>query len=327
MLPDGRQQTTVLPVHRLRAPVDDDAETGDLSTVSAGRLPARGGPRAARQREPEPDAGRQYHRAHALGRRLGCHHDRQEPCDDLFELLGYHIKANPKYGSEKKGQPTTYYLSAAPEPIRINCEYYYVDVVLSPDPNVFGHTNAVAGLNKGGVLVMQSDAGSPEEFWQSIPDRYRKTIIENEIRVFYLDAFKIARDEATDPELQLRMQGIAFQGAFFATSPLLEKHGLSETQLLEAIRDQLQHKFGSKGARVVEDNMRVVRRGFEEIYRGNRQDLGEASTKGNGQLPIPVMVKREPQSASASSDIHRFWAQTGSMYAPGQGESFPPIRS
>jgi hypothetical protein len=41
----------------------------------------------------------------------------------LFDLLDYNIKANPKYGSEKKGQPTTYYLSAAPEPIRITCEY------------------------------------------------------------------------------------------------------------------------------------------------------------------------------------------------------------
>jgi pyruvate-ferredoxin/flavodoxin oxidoreductase len=61
----------------------------------------------------------------------------------LYDLLGYDIKANPKYGSEKKGQPTTYYLSAAPEPIRINCEYFYVDVVLSPDPNVFQHTNAL----------------------------------------------------------------------------------------------------------------------------------------------------------------------------------------
>jgi len=66
----------------------------------------------------------------------------------LFDLLGYHIKANPKYGSEKKGQPTTYYLSAAPEPIKINCEYFYVDVVLSPDPNVFNHTNALAGLKE-----------------------------------------------------------------------------------------------------------------------------------------------------------------------------------
>jgi pyruvate-ferredoxin/flavodoxin oxidoreductase len=243
----------------------------------------------------------------------------------LFDLLGYHVKANPKYGSEKKGQPTSYYLSAAPEPIRINCEYYYVDVVLSPDPNVFGHTNALAGLNKGGVLVMQSDAKSPEAFWQSIPARYRKTIIENDIRVFYLDAFRIAREEATDPELQLRMQGIAFQGAFFATSPLLEKHGLTEDKLLAAIRDQLQHKFGGKGARVVEDNMRVVQRGFEEIVEITDKplDAGDGNAKGNGQLPIPVMVKREPQSQSAASDLHRFWAQTGSSYASGQGESVP----
>ena len=90
----------------------------------------------------------------------------------LFDLLGYHVKANPKYGSEKKGQPTSYYLSAAPNPIRVNCEYYYVDVVLSPDPHVFGHTNALAGLNRGGVLVMQSDAGSPRNFG----DRYRSSI-------------------------------------------------------------------------------------------------------------------------------------------------------
>jgi pyruvate-ferredoxin/flavodoxin oxidoreductase len=243
----------------------------------------------------------------------------------LFDLLGYHVKANPKYGSEKKGQPTSYYLSAAPEPIRINCEYFYVDVVLSPDPNVFSHTNALAGLNKGGVLVMQSDAASPKEFWDAIPHRYRKTIVDNDIRVFYLDAFKIARDEATDPELQLRMQGIAFQGAFFAASPLLEKHSLTETRLLDAIKLQLTEKFGSKGTRVVEDNMRVVRRGFEEITEVTDKHLDEIKIdgKGNGQLAVPVMVKREPESSSASSDIHRFWAQTGSMYAEGAGESVP----
>jgi pyruvate-ferredoxin/flavodoxin oxidoreductase len=224
----------------------------------------------------------------------------------LYDLLGYHIKANPKYGSEKKGQPTSYYLSAAPEPIRINCEYFYVDVVLSPDPNVFGHTNALAGLKEGGVLVMQSDAASPDDFWHSIPMRYRKQIVENDVRLFYLDAFKIARDEATDPELQLRMQGIAFQGAFFATSPLLEKHGLSEEKLLDAIRDQLQYKFGSKGVRVVEDNMRVVRRGFEEITEVADKNLEErADAKAGGStLPVPVMVKRLPESESPSSDIH-----------------------
>ncbi len=243
----------------------------------------------------------------------------------LFSLLGYHVKANPKYGSEKKGQPTSYYLSAAPEPIRINCEYFYVDVVLSPDPNVFSHTNALAGLNKGGVLVIQSDAKTPAEFWETVPLKYRKTIVDNDIRVFFIDAFRIARDEATDPELQLRMQGIAFQGAFFATSPLLEKHDLSEEKLLIAIRQQLQEKFGAKGARVVADNMRVVQRGFEEVVEVTDKPLEEkkANATGNGKLGIPVMVKRQPQSSAAASDIHRFWAQTGSMYAQGNGNSVP----
>ena len=41
----------------------------------------------------------------------------------LYDLLGWEIKANPKYGSEKKGQPTTYYLAVAPTPIPLNCEY------------------------------------------------------------------------------------------------------------------------------------------------------------------------------------------------------------
>ena len=75
----------------------------------------------------------------------------------LFDLLGFDIKANPKYGSEKKGQPTTYYLSAAPEPIRLNCEYHYVDVVMSPDPNVFSHSNPLAGL------IARSESTEPTE--------------------------------------------------------------------------------------------------------------------------------------------------------------------
>lgn len=240
----------------------------------------------------------------------------------LFDLLGYDIKANPKYGSEKKGQPTTYYLAAAPEPIRVNCEYFFVDVVLSPDPNVFKHTNALAGLKKGGCFIIQSDKETPDEVWASIPKTYQKIIIDNDIHVFYIDGFRIAREEATDPELQLRMQGIAFQGAFFAASPLMEKAGLSEVNLLKAIEDQLQHKFGSKGQRVVDDNMRVVKRGFDEVHEIKKKVLGAGHTEeSNGKeiIPVPTMVKGMPVSKSKLSDIHRFWEQTGNFYQRGMG--------
>lgn len=240
----------------------------------------------------------------------------------LFELLGGHVKANPKYGAEKKGQPTTYYLAAAPQPIRINCEYAYVDAVLSPDPNVFRHTNALAGLRDGGVFILQSDLPSPEAVWGAIPPRYQKIIAEKDLRVFFLDAFKIAREEATDPDLQLRMQGMVFQGAFFAATSIMADAGLDEARLLDAIRAQLELKFGSRSARVVEDNLAVVKRGFDEVREIEAGTPGEAAaplSAVSGELAIPRMVKELPRSRAPMTDIHRFWEQTGNFYLRGLG--------
>jgi pyruvate-ferredoxin/flavodoxin oxidoreductase len=236
----------------------------------------------------------------------------------LFELLGYDIKANPKYGSEKKGQPTTYYLSAAPEPIRVNSEYVHVDVVLSPDPGVFGHSNPLTGLRKGGVFIIQSNLG--DATWASFPLWAQKQIVDNEIRVFHLDAFRIAREEAGSAELQLRMQGNAFQGAFFAASPVMHNAGLGEEDLFRAIEKQLESKFGSKGRRVVDNNLKVVRRGFVELHEITDKAMGAA---GNRPMKIeaglPLMLKEAPVGREKLSDIHRFWEQTGHFYATGKG--------
>lgn len=238
----------------------------------------------------------------------------------LFDLLNLHVKANPKYGSEKKGQPTTYYLSAAPEPIRVNCEYFYVDVVLSPDPNVFHHSNPLAGLKKGGVFIIQSDMESPEETWKAIPPRFQQIIVDNDIRVFYLDAFKIAREEAADPELQFRMQGIAFQGAFFAASHVMEQAKLTEEALFRAIRAQLEKKFGAKGARVVEGNVRVVQRGFVEVKEITDKRVLAPSEGQLRKTPLlPASLKELPAGQARATDIHRFWEQTGNFYVTGQG--------
>jgi pyruvate-ferredoxin/flavodoxin oxidoreductase len=118
------------------------------------------------------------------------------------------------------------------------------------------------------------------------------------------------------------MQGIAFQGAFFAASPLMEQAGLTDATLLKAIEDQLQYKFGSKGQRVVDDNMRVVKRGFDEVREIKNKVLGAGTEeKSNGLAPIaiPTMVKNQPKSESNISDIHRFWEQTGNFYIRGMG--------
>jgi pyruvate-ferredoxin/flavodoxin oxidoreductase len=117
-------------------------------------------------------------------------------------------------------------------------------------------------------------------------------------------------------------KGLPSRALSLPLHPLMEKAGLSEVALLKAIEDQLQSKFGSKGQRVVDDNMRVVRRGFDEVHEIKNKVLGAGSSeKANGEaiMPIPTMLKSLPQSESKLSDIHRFWEQTGNFYQRGMG--------
>ncbi|HUG40645.1 MAG TPA: 2-oxoacid:acceptor oxidoreductase family protein, partial [Longimicrobiales bacterium] len=233
-----------------------------------------------------------------------------------FELAGLHVKANPKYGSEKKGQPTTFYATLSREPVKINAELKHVDVVLSPDPNVFRHSDPLAGLARGGVFVIQTDQSS-EALWDSLPDAARRAIRSRQIRVYALDGFAIAAEEASDPELRYRMQGAAFMGAFFRTSPLAEREGLSEEQLFAGIRDQMQRKFGKLGERVVEDNVRVIRRGYDEVREVAGSDVdGKEGTVPLPMAPMPDLLDT-PAAEIGIGNPGRFFEQVCSLYATG----------
>jgi pyruvate-ferredoxin/flavodoxin oxidoreductase len=232
-----------------------------------------------------------------------------------FELLGLDIKANPKYGSEKKGQPTTFYAVLARQQVRLNCELRHVDVVLSPDPNVFRHSDPLEGLAEGGVFVIQSDL-TPEALWQTLSAKARHTILERKIRCYALDAFAIAREEASDAELRYRMQGAAFLGAFFRTAPLLAREAASEAKLFEGIRTQLGKKFGSKGTRVVEDNLRVIRRGFDQV----REVLptSDPIVDQPGEVPQLPALLDVPSAQAGIGNPGRFWEQVCSLCKLGQ---------
>jgi pyruvate-ferredoxin/flavodoxin oxidoreductase len=232
-----------------------------------------------------------------------------------FEMAGLHVKANPKYGSEKKGQPTTFYATLSRDPIKINAELKHVDVVLSPDANVFRHSNPLAGLREGGVFVIQSDM-EPEALWDSLPDDAKRYIRSKKLKVYALDGFRIANEEASKAELRYRMQGAAFMGAFFRTSPLAEREGLDEETLFAGIREQMERKFGKLGERVVEDNIRVIRRGYDEV-REVTHGTGETKEVSLPVAQVPDMLD-VPAAEIGIGNPGRFFEQVCSIYGAGE---------
>jgi pyruvate-ferredoxin/flavodoxin oxidoreductase len=203
----------------------------------------------------------------------------------LVESL--HIMANPKYGSEKKGSPTNYYLVVAPKRIRVNCELNHVDVVLCCDPKAFTHTNPLEGLKPGGCLVWESSE-TPETAWLRIPARHRAFLREHHIRVFILPGFEIARSSTSRADLQLRMQGNSFLGAFFRVSAFLKNYKVSEGQFRNIVERQYRKKFGRFGDAVVASNMQVMAEGFsrvQEILYGELEEPDRSSMRLPPQVP------------------------------------------
>ncbi|PYR63714.1 MAG: oxidoreductase, partial [Acidobacteria bacterium] len=208
-----------------------------------------------------------------------------------------HVSANPKYGSEKKGAPTSYFMIAAPERIRVNCDLRHVNVVLCCDPKAFTHTNPLDGMSQGGSLVWESDEEG-EAAWERLPLWARKQIIDKKIRVFTLPGFKIAREATDRGDLQLRMQGNAFLGAFFSVSPMLQDFGITPEQFRDAVHKQYVKKFGKLGDAVVASNMEVMTKGFElvrEINIGEMEAADRSTLRGKALLPIVM-----PESIAAS---------------------------
>ncbi len=252
-----------------------------------------------------------------LGAILGDLNDLLFERDGLKDDLGnpkevIHVSANPKYGSEKKGAPTSYFMVAAKDRIRVNCDLRHVTVVLCCDPKAFTHTNPLDGMQEGGCLVWESDVDG-EHAWENLPIWARKQIIQKKIRVFTLPGFEIARKATDRADLQLRMQGNAFLGAFFAVSPMLQEFGITQEQYRDVVFKQYVKKFGKLGDAVVKSNMEVMIQGFErvkEIAIGDVAAADHSSLRGQALLPILAQAPA--------------FVEVGAGAVPGMRRSTPP---
>ncbi|MFN8486269.1 MAG: 2-oxoacid:acceptor oxidoreductase family protein [Caldilineaceae bacterium] len=203
---------------------------------------------------------------------------------DLFDL---YVQAYPKYGSEKKGLPTTYYLTASEDKIRTHCELNFVEFVPLNDVNAFSTGNPLSGLQEGGAVFVQARQTDPKAVWMHIPEYARRIIRRKNLRVLYLDAAAIAREVASEPDLQVRMQGIVLLGIFLKATPFLKSHNISEQELMVGVEKSLRKYFGKRSEQVVQDNLLCVRRGFAEVNEVPRDviegvEKAAVYTNGNG---------------------------------------------
>jgi pyruvate-ferredoxin/flavodoxin oxidoreductase len=181
------------------------------------------------------------------------------------DVFGKDVQAYPKYGSEKKGLPTTYYLTIADSHIYVHSELEHVDLVVLNDTNALFSGNPLKGTVERGRIFMQSPHSDPAEVWKRMPEYAKKLTREKRLRIFFADMVRIARESATDADLQMRMQGIVLLGAFLKLTPYADESGMTEEQVYAGVEKALRKYFGKRGERTVQDNLNCVKRGYREM--------------------------------------------------------------
>src|SRR5947209_837482 len=181
------------------------------------------------------------------------------------DVFGKDVQAYPKYGSEKKGLPTTYYLTIADSHIYMHSELEHIDLLCINDPTALLSAETVKGLLPGGAIFLQSPHSDPTIVWKHIPEYNRNVIRQKKQRVFFVDMVKIAREVASEADLQMRMQGIVLLGAFLKLTPYAKESEMSDEQVFVGVEKALRKYFGKRGDRVVQDNLTCVQRGYSDL--------------------------------------------------------------
>jgi pyruvate-ferredoxin/flavodoxin oxidoreductase len=188
------------------------------------------------------------------------------------------VQAYPKYGSEKKGLPTTYYLTIAKDHIRVHSELENVEFIPLNDVNAFNLENPLTGLSDNGMVFVQSNKTDPAEIWAAIPGFARREMVARNARLFALDTVKIAKEVSSLADLQQRMQGIVLLGVFLRVTPFQLESGITEVDLFKGVEKSLRKYFGKRGERVVQDNLKAVSRGYRELIEVPRDVMMAANS-------------------------------------------------
>jgi pyruvate-ferredoxin/flavodoxin oxidoreductase len=147
----------------------------------------------------------------------------------------------------------------------MHSELEHIDLLCVNDPTAMLNPINLEGLQAGGAIFMQSPHAEPAAVWKHIPASVQQVVRGKKFRIFYCDMVKIAREMASEADLQMRMQGIVLLGAFLKLTPYAKESNMNDDQVYAGVEKALYKYFGKRGDRVVADNLNCVKRGYNEM--------------------------------------------------------------
>lgn len=192
---------------------------------------------------------------------------------DLF-AQGYFV-----YDSKKSGSVTVSHLRFGPRPIRATYLIQRPSCVACHQWDFVERFDLLAGIEPGGVFLLNSPHG-PAGSWTRLPERLRASIRSQGLRVFVIDAARVAREAGMGPHINTVMQA-----CFFAVSGVLPRQ-----EAIERIRASIHKTYGRKGEAVVARNLAALDASLDHLEALPWQELDAAGSAAAAGLTATAAV-------------------------------------
>jgi pyruvate-ferredoxin/flavodoxin oxidoreductase len=165
----------------------------------------------------------------------------------LAEAPGRYAQGYFVYDSHKSGAETISHLRFGTTPIRAPYLIRHADFVACHKFDFLKRLDVLGVARKGATFLLNAPYG-PDEVWDHLPRPIQKRIIDRKLRLFVIDASKVARDLGLGPRVNTILQT-----CFFAISGVLPRE-----EAIAAIKHAIEKAYGRKGGAVVEKNFAAV---------------------------------------------------------------------
>ncbi|MCG6963900.1 MAG: pyruvate:ferredoxin (flavodoxin) oxidoreductase [Acidobacteria bacterium] len=151
------------------------------------------------------------------------------------------------YDSKKAGAITISHLRFGPKPIHSTYLIKRANFVACHQWVFLDRYDVLEYAAPGAVFLVNSPFG-PDEVWDQFPAEVQEQIIEQELKVYTIDAYAVAGETGMGARINTIMQT-----CFFAISGVLPRE-----EAIARIKDAIRKTYGNKGEEIVELNFRAV---------------------------------------------------------------------
>ncbi|BDG03778.1 pyruvate:ferredoxin (flavodoxin) oxidoreductase [Anaeromyxobacter oryzae] len=201
------------------------------------------------------------------------------------------------YDSKKSGSVTISHLRFGPKPIHSQYLIEKANFVACHQFGFLEKYDMVETCVEGATFLLNSPYG-PDEIWEKLPKEVQETILAKKLKVYVIDAYKVARDTGMGVRINTIMQT-----CFFAISGVLPRD-----EAIGHIKKTIEKTYSRKGAEVVQKNFAAVDHTLAHLY--------PVKTEGRKVTGTP----RPPAVSEVAPD---FVKRVTALMLAGKGDQLP----